>query len=122
MSEWCPNTATVVSMSSFSRCLVVLAALPSLASAQTLASSRTPVSSAGKAPPASTTAIAARVTRAPVIDGKTDDPAWAAAPVIDGFRTFDPVDNGDPRFRTEARITYDEHNLYLLVRAFDAHP
>ena len=35
---------------------------------------------------------------------------------------FDPTENGDPRFRTEARVAYDEHNLYVLVRAFDPHP
>jgi hypothetical protein len=68
------------------------------------------------------TAIATRAVKAPVIDGKTDDAIWATAQVIDGFRSFDPVENGDPRFRTEARVAYDEHNLYVLVRAFDPHP
>ncbi|HEY4303396.1 MAG TPA: DUF5916 domain-containing protein [Gemmatimonadaceae bacterium] len=63
-----------------------------------------------------------RTTKAPVIDGKGDDAIWETAQVIDGFRTFDPVDDGDPRFRTEARVAYDEHNLYVLVRAFDPHP
>ncbi len=69
-----------------------------------------------------TTAIAARTMRPPVIDGRDDDPAWATAAVIDGFRTFTPVVDGEPRFRTEARILYDEKNLYVLVRMFDPHP
>ena len=69
-----------------------------------------------------TVAVASRAIKAPVIEGKGDDAVWANAQVIDGFRTFDPVDDGDPRFRTEARVTYDEHNLYVLVRAFDPHP
>jgi Domain of unknown function (DUF5916)/Carbohydrate family 9 binding domain-like len=58
----------------------------------------------------------------PVIDGSGDDPAWKTARVITDFREFDPVPNGDPRFRTEARITYDAHNLYFFVRAYDPHP
>lgn len=69
-----------------------------------------------------TVAVAARAARAPIIDGKGDDAVWATAQLIEGFRTFDPVENGDPRFRTEARVAYDEHNLYVLVRAFDPHP
>ena len=67
-------------------------------------------------------AMAVRATRPPVLDGRTDDAAWAAATSIEAFRTFDPVENGDPRFRTEARIAYDERDLYVLVRAFDPHP
>ena len=69
-----------------------------------------------------TVAVASRAIKAPVIDGKADDAVWATAQVIDGFRTFDPTENGDPRFRTEARVAYDAHNLYVLVRAFDPHP
>src|SRR5436305_621975 len=41
-----------------------------------------------------TSAVAVRATHAPVIDGKGDDGIWATAQIINGFRTFDPVDNG----------------------------
>lgn len=82
-----------------------------------LASAR-PASSASSA----TVAVAARAIKPPVIDGKADDAVWATAQVIEGFRTFDPVANGDPRFRTEARVAYDARNLYVLVRAYDPHP
>ncbi len=58
----------------------------------------------------------------PEIDDRGNDPAWQSALVITDFREFDPVPNGDPRFRTEARITYDAHNLYFFVRAYDPHP
>ena len=68
------------------------------------------------------TARAARATQAPVIDGRADDPAWADAKVIDEFRTFTPVMNGEPRFRTEVRVLYDEKNLYILTRMYDPHP
>ena len=69
-----------------------------------------------------TTATAARAESPPVIDGSDRDPVWAKAAPITDFRTFEPVDDGEPRFRTEARVTNDESNLYVLVRAFDPHP
>src|ERR1051325_4553630 len=74
------------------------------------------------AAPAPTMAIAARAAQPPILDGKADDPVWATAMIVDGFRTFSPVMNGEPRFRTEARIAYDEKNLYILLRMFDPHP
>jgi hypothetical protein len=33
-----------------------------------------------------------------------------------GFRVFDPLEDGDPTFKTSARFAYDERNLYVLVR------
>lgn len=59
---------------------------------------------------------------APVIDGRDDDAAWSTARVITGFRQFEPVEDGTPSFRTEARITYDARNLYVVVRNFDPRP
>jgi hypothetical protein len=85
-------------------------------------SERSVVTAVPDARASATAAVAARALKAPVIDGKADDAVWATAPVIDGFRTFDPTENGDPRFRTEARVAYDAKNLYVLVRAFDPHP
>src|SRR5438270_1642083 len=113
-------------MSLVARCIAVFAlVLPvGLAAQQEIATVR----SAGPNPPSRTraasakVAIAARAAKAPVIDGKDDDAIWAAAKVFSEFRTFDPVENGEPRFRTEARAAYDDHNLYVIVRAFDPHP
>ena len=68
------------------------------------------------------TAHSVRAERAPVIDGRDDDEAWRTASVIDGFRTFDPVEDGEPRFRTEARVAHDARSLYVFVRAFDPRP
>ncbi|HKG91205.1 MAG TPA: DUF5916 domain-containing protein [Gemmatimonadaceae bacterium] len=69
-------------------------------------------------------ASAVRARRAPVLDGREDDEAWAAARVVDGFREFDPVEDGEPGagFRTVAKVAYDDRNLYVLVRAFDPRP
>ena len=58
----------------------------------------------------------------PVIDGRDDDPAWKTATVITAFREYSPTPDTTPRYRTEARIAYDAHNLYFFVRAFDPHP
>jgi hypothetical protein len=70
----------------------------------------------------STTARAQRATTPPTIDGKDNDEVWRVAPVIDQFRQFRPVENADPSLRTEARVAYDDRNLYAFVRAFDPHP
>ena len=63
-----------------------------------------------------------RAQKAPVIDGRDDDTMWRNTPAITDFRQFDPTENGEPTFRTEAKIAYDAHNLYVLVRMFDPRP
>jgi hypothetical protein len=68
------------------------------------------------------TVAAVQAAVAPVIDGRNDDAVWQSARRESGFRQFDPLDNGDPSFRTEFQIAYDEHNLYVYVRAYDPHP
>jgi hypothetical protein len=74
-------------------------------------------------PIASTTvATATAATTPPVIDGREDDVVWQSAVPITAFRVFDPKEDGDPTFRTEARIAYDAQNLYVFARMFDPHP
>jgi hypothetical protein len=65
---------------------------------------------------------ATRATQPPVIDGRDDDPVWQSAPAITQFRVFRPIEDGDPKFRTAAKVAFDAHYLYVLVRAFDPHP
>ena len=72
--------------------------------------------------PDATTAVAHRATTPPVIDGKDNDEVWRLAPVIKDFRQFQPTEDADPSFPTEAKIAYDAHNFYVFVRAFDSHP
>jgi hypothetical protein len=74
------------------------------------------------ASPAPITTEAARAAVSPIIDGRDRDEVWAGAQLISGFRQFDPVEDSDPTFRTEARFAYDDKNIYVLVRAFDPHP
>jgi hypothetical protein len=69
-----------------------------------------------------TTATATPAEHAPVIDGRDDDPIWKSATPITAFRVFDPKEDGDPTFQTEAKIAYDAQNIYVFVRMFDPHP
>jgi len=86
----------------------------------------TPPSAAGgvAAPqPASTTrATAVRAAVPVVIDGRDDDEVWRIAQPITQFREFQPKEDGDPRFPTEARVAYDDRYFYVFIRAFDPHP
>lgn len=113
-----------MSFSIRSHLILVALALPAVSSAQEKSVSLAGRSASNEvaASSAASTAVAVRATKAPVIDGRADDPIWSTARKIDGFRTFDPAENGDPRFRTEAYVAYDEHNLFILVRAYDPHP
>ncbi|MFI5256240.1 MAG: DUF5916 domain-containing protein [Gemmatimonadales bacterium] len=67
-------------------------------------------------------ARAIRTDHAPVIDGRDDEPIWRLAPVTSEFLEFVPTEGKAPRFRTEFRVLYDDHDLYVFVRAFDPHP
>lgn len=69
-----------------------------------------------------TSVVAMRTGRAPVLDGRDDDPIWQEAPAVTSFREFDPVEGGDPRFRTEFKVAYDSRNIYVFVRAYDPDP
>jgi len=69
-----------------------------------------------------TTTVAHRATTPPVIDGKDNDEVWRLAPVIKDFRQFQPTEDAEPSFPTEAKVAYDDHNFYVFVRAFDSHP
>src|SRR5688572_18823053 len=103
--------------------LLALAAAPSLAIAQILASNGAPPSNVPITARADARiASASRAAIAPVLDGRTDDPAWAQAQVIDQFLEYEPTEGAETRFKTEARVTFDDKNLYVLVRMYDPAP
>src|SRR5678815_2944254 len=101
---------------------VFLALIPVRVHSQNTTAGRSAAPTPATARPAVTTAKAARASAPPVIDGSDADAVWANAELITDFRTFEPVDDGEPRFKTEARVVNDADNLYVLVRAFDPHP
>jgi len=67
-------------------------------------------------------ATARRAATSPVLDGRTDDPAWQSAQIIDQFLEYEPNEGQETRFRTEARVTYDDRYLYVLARMYDPAP
>lgn len=85
--------------------VVVLSLVPPALSAQRLEARRV---SAGVA--------------SPEVDGRTDDVAWANVPATSAFTVFRPTEGAAPTYRTEVRAVFDSRALYVLVRAFDAHP
>ena len=101
-------------------------AVPSMLSAQALASvtarADTAVINTPRAAPVYAPATATRITRPPVLDGRTDDPIWVDARVIDQFLEYEPNEGAVPRFKTEVRITYDDKYLYILARMHDPAP
>ncbi len=65
---------------------------------------------------------AMRTTDPITLDGLAQEPAWNDAQIIDAFRVFQPNEDGDPTYRTEARVLYDNKNVYVFIRAFDPAP
>jgi hypothetical protein len=70
----------------------------------------------GLVPPMAT---AIRVSQAPAMDGKLDDPIWATATAVTDFRQVDPHEGQPASERTEVRVLYTDDALYIGIRAFD---
>ncbi|HEX8148750.1 MAG TPA: DUF5916 domain-containing protein [Pyrinomonadaceae bacterium] len=64
-------------------------------------------------------ARAARLERAPVIDGRIDEGEWQEALVLKDFYQTQPGDNIPPSRPTEVLLGYDATHLYLAFRAHD---
>jgi hypothetical protein len=67
--------------------------------------------------PRSLTAV--RTRGALHIDGRLDEPAWAAAPIGDKFIVQDPTPGEAARLHTEFRVLFDDDALYIGVRMAD---
>jgi hypothetical protein len=64
-------------------------------------------------------AIAAAREGAIRLDGKLDEPAWAAARPITNFTQFDPDEGKPASQRTEVRFLYDDDALYIGAKMYD---
>jgi hypothetical protein len=76
-------------------------------------------------PPESTpaeTAWAARAAGDVTLDGIDSEAAWREATAVGDFRQFEPELDAPPSHPTEFRVLYDADDLYVFVRAYDAHP
>ncbi len=65
---------------------------------------------------------AVRVSKAPSIDGKLDEPQWLTAPVFDQFVQSFPDEGAPPSERTEVRVLYDDDDLYVGIICYDSQP
>jgi hypothetical protein len=68
------------------------------------------------------TLSATRVDTPPVIDGRLDDAAWRGVPAADRFIQRQPDPGAPATQRTEARVVYDDHAIYVGVRLYDDRP
>src|SRR5579884_3973370 len=55
------------------------------------------------------------------IDGKADDPAWAAAPWTEDFVDIEGGQKPPPRLRTRAKLLWDDRYLYLFAQLQEPH-
>ena len=65
---------------------------------------------------------ATRTPRAIVVDGKLDEPEWAAATVLTDFVQQLPSTGRLALFRTEVRVLYDADHLYVAAVNYDPEP
>lgn len=56
------------------------------------------------------------------VDGLLDEPAWAAAPQVSGFRQREPDEGAPATEDTVVRVLYDHDNLYVGILALDREP
>jgi hypothetical protein len=56
------------------------------------------------------------------LDGDLDEDLWRRTPAISRFYEISPRDGVSAKYRSEVRIVYDQHALYLGIRAFDPEP
>lgn len=66
------------------------------------------------------TQLSIKKAKAPIVlDGKLDEEDWKTAFVAKDFYLNYPVDTALAPYQTEARITFDDHNLYISFVCYD---
>jgi len=65
--------------------------------------------------------VCGRAKAAIVIDGKLDDDAWKEAPWTDDFVDIEGDAKPRPRFRTRARMLWDDDYLYVAAELTEPH-
>ncbi len=55
------------------------------------------------------------------IDGRLDEPAWLAAPWTDDFADIEGSRKPTPRFRTRAKMLWDNEHLYIAAELEEPH-
>src|SRR5262245_61863839 len=96
--------------------LIFLGCLPTYAQSQS--PEKTGKAALALPPEKANPVIAVLFTKPPVIDGKLDDEVWKTAVGVKDFYQSPPGDNLIPENRTEVRLGYDAHFLYIAFHCF----
>jgi hypothetical protein len=56
------------------------------------------------------------------LDGRPDEAFWERIRPATGFLQQEPLEGAPATERTEVRVAYDDHNLYLGVMLYDSNP
>src|SRR5437016_1914535 len=75
---------------------------------------------ASQTPAVRPTAVAAKRTGPITLDGRLDEPAWAAATPVTQFTQQKPVEGAAPTEKTEVRFLYDDDAIYIGARMFES--
>lgn len=65
---------------------------------------------------------ATRITTPIKVDGRLDDAAYREVPPLTGFIQQEPQEGAPVTERTEAWVLFDDDNIYISCRCYDAHP
>jgi ketosteroid isomerase-like protein len=65
--------------------------------------------------------VAHKVAHPPVIDGRLDDSAWKQLPWTDDFQDIEGAQKPRPRFRTRAKMAWDDEYFYVAARMEEPH-
>ena len=115
---------------SVSRVTAAVALLATVAGSRAPLRAQGPAASTPAVPPMRITAAKAHAIPVPsahaerrsgaiAIDGRLDDPAWAAAPPVTEFTQVDPAMGKPGSQRTEVRFLFDDDALYVGARMYD---
>ncbi|PIU63489.1 MAG: hypothetical protein COS85_15925 [Armatimonadetes bacterium CG07_land_8_20_14_0_80_59_28] len=63
-----------------------------------------------------------KVSQAPTVDGRLDDPCWQNAPVSSGFTRTLRDQEKPPSYQTHLKLVYDERYLYVGIKCDEPHP
>lgn len=95
--------------------------LPALAMSLVLAQAVPSSRPATRPVPESLTYTAPKLTTPITLDGRGDDPAWAAAPWTADFVDIEGDAKPKPAFRTRAKMLWDDRCLYVLAELEEPH-
>src|SRR3954469_11867751 len=73
-------------------------------------------------PPVGPPLVVPRAAGRIVVDGRLDHAAWQPAGPLAPFYGPNPADNTEPKAKTVVYLTYDEHDFYVGIHAFDPEP